>query len=390
MKIKLIFCLTIIQSLLTFSQENVKLCGEYQTSLNEFIANNKYIESEKTLQLILKSCPSVNEDFYKNAEQIYLHNIEFSTTNESKIQVIKNLIKIYDGYDIKFPENKNGNAIKKALFIYDNKLAEKSIIFNIIDNFYNSKNADFNNPRAFYIYFELYINEFKNSENANKTEDLISKYISINDRNIDFQKSLAANINILRDKIKTSPLTDSLKIDLKFKTEDLQAFELVQEASKGLLEPYLTCENLKIYANKFFKSNANKDSWLKFFSSEMFNKGCYANEVFNKIVLKSNEINPTTKTNFYLGYTEILKNDLPKAENYFIESVNLESNSLEKANIYFTLANVVFGVNNNVKFVEYLKKSIASDSNFAKPYLSLAQLYEANIDKCTQNEFPDD
>ncbi|MBC7642574.1 MAG: hypothetical protein H7174_09605 [Flavobacterium sp.] len=387
MKIKLIFCLIIIQSFLTFSQENVKLCSEYQAKINDFITKNNYTEAEKTIQLVLKSCPSANENFYQNAEKIYLHNIEFSNTNDLKIQVIKNLIKIYDASDKRFPENKNGNAIKKALYIYDNKLEEKSIIFNILDNSYKSNNADFSNPRAFYIYYELYVYEFKNGKNGIKIEDLISKYISINDKNIDFQKSLISTIEILREKQKTSQLSDSEKIVLKSKIEDLQAFELVQEASKELLEPYLSCENLKIYANDFFEANMKNDSWLKFISSEMFNKGCYSNEIFNKIVLKSNEINPTTKSNFYLGYVEILKNDLSKAESYFIESVNLESNALEKANIYFTIANVVFGVNNNYKFIEYLKKSIASDSNFAKPYLSLAQLYEANIDKCAQNEF---
>ena len=387
MKIPIIFCLIIINSFLVSGQENQKICADYQTNINNCIANDKYLEAQKITALVLKNCPSANENFYLNTEKIYLKNIEFASNTENKIILIKDLIKIFDLYDKKFPSNLNNNVVKKSLYLYDNKIGDKSSIFNFLDNYYKSKNASYNSPRALYIYFELFINESKKPNSTIKIEDLISKFIFLNSKIIASQNSLSVEIKKLQEK-QSQNLLNNIEInELKTKTEDLQAFILVQEASKGLIEPYLSPENLNIYAAKNFEENKNNDFWLKFITNEMFNKNYYSNDIFKKIATTSDVLNSTSKSNFYLGYLEVLKNDKNQAEIYFNKSADLEKDNTDKANIYCNIATTVFGVNENLKAVEYLNKAINANPNFARPYLLLAQMYQTNTADCAKNDF---
>ena len=387
MKIQLFFCLIIINTFLVCGQENQKLCVQYHANIENCIKNDKCDDAQKNIALVIKNCPSANENFYINAEKIYLKSIEFSKKKENKIQTINDLIKLYDVYDKKFPENKNGNPIKKALYIYDNQLDSKTAVFNILDKYFKTSNANYNNPRALYIYYELYVNEFKNPKPILKIEDLISKFIVINAKNLEVQNTLSTIIKNLKEKQKTASLNDLEAKELDSKSQDLQAYILVQEASKGLLEPYLSAENLKIYANKYFEEKKNNDAWLKFVSNEMFLKNCYANEIFTKLATATQAFNPTSKSNFYLGYVSVLKDENPQAEIYFNTAADLENNSLEKANIYCTIANTVFGANNNQKALEYLNKAAAADANFAKPHLIISQMFQDNINDCAKTDF---
>ena len=387
MKFKIIFFGIFLKSFLVLGQENAKICNEYQIKINDFIANEKYDDAEKIIPVVLKSCPLVNEKFYQNAEKIYLHNIEFSKTNDSKVNIINNLIKLYDVYDKKIPENSNKNALKKALYLFDNKLSDSATIYSILDNSFKNKYKEFDNPRALYIYLETYFNEFKIQKNNIKLENLLTRFVIVDTKNIENQKSLIDFTNILSVKQKTTPLSESENINLKSKLEDLQAFRLVKESSKGLIEPYLTCENLKNYCSKYLESNNNNIDWLQFTANAMFEKNCYSNEHFIKISEKLNELKPDSKSKIYLGFSAVLKEDYNKVEKYFNEAADLENNLLEKSNIYTTIATNVYAVNNQQKAVEYLKKATNLNVNNAKPFMLLANMYQTNNKDCFKSEF---
>lgn len=379
--------LILISSIFTFGQENIQVCNENQTSFDAFIKENKFSDAEKLYPTILKSCPSANENFYLNAEKLFLHNIEFVKNETEKTSEIQKLIKVYDLYDKKFPENKNGNAIKKALYWYDNKLATNQEIFNVLDKVFTIKPNDFNNPRAFYIYFELYENLSKLPNSTIKPNDLIDKNISISEKNSALRTALEEKISNLNSKQKSANLSSEENAQLKNYTNDLRAFTISNDATKGMLSPYSTCQNFSNYCTTNFEKQKNNDFWLQYTSNEMFAKACFTSDIFNKIVAQSNVVHPTSKSNYLLGYATLSKGDATKALEYFNESVRLENDIRKKADLYYTIATSVYGINDKPNAAEYLKKAIATDTTFGKPYLYLAQLYFSSINECTKTEF---
>ncbi len=386
MKIKFILLFSIF-SFIVFGQENAKLCFENQSNIENLIIEGKFSEAEKIVNQVIKNCPSANEKFYLNVEKIYNHNLVFAKNTAEKNDIIKNLVKIYDLYDKNFPENKNGNDIKKTILLYDNNIGTKQEILTILDKNFSTKKTGFINPRIFYIYFELYVNESKQTNSKIKSEDLISKFITIDARNSNIQIAINSNISDLNEKKKSISFSAIDQTNLKNNIDDLLSFKTVQNTTKGLIEPYLTCQNLDIYCASLFEVNKSNDSWLKFTSSELFSKNCLNSEMFEKIATQSNLINATSKSNFHLGYLYSLKNQISESEKFFNNSADLETNLDEKSNIYYTIATTIYGINNRVKAKEYLDKSIAINPNFAKPYLFLAQLYESSIEECTKTPF---
>ncbi len=384
---KFIFCFIFFKFFLVFSQENIKICIENQAKIDVLVSENDFIAAEKIIETILKNCPSANENFYLNAEKTYLNKIEYSNTLIEKLSNIDKIIKVYDLFDKKFQNNNNGNEIKKALYIYDNRPNEKQTVYDILNTLFVKKNIAFNNPRALYIYFELYLNEYKKPKNNTQFHDLIEKYIAIDTKNYQLREAINIELSLLNEKQKTTILSINESAKLKSKQEDLEALNLVRESSKGLISSYLTCENLLNYGQLSFETNKENVFWLNFMASEMFDKSCYYNEIFSKIVNKSEDFKSTSRNNFYLGYVQTLKNDKAKAVMFFNKAADLEKNPTEKSKIFYTISTVVFGINENEKSVEYLKKAIENDANIGNYYLSLVEIYKISSNECAKNDF---
>jgi tetratricopeptide (TPR) repeat protein len=327
--------------------------GKNKENLNETTAYWLQIEKE---------CPNLNEYFYKNGEIIFENQKEMSNTIEAKKAVVFDIINILDKYDAKFPNNKNGNSIKKALYLSDYKLGTNDEIFTTLDKTFKKDKANFKNPQALYLYFNAFVNQLKENKKGLNTDDLYTKHIEISQK--------------INDEIN----------DVNTKPEDIQSLKIVLGGTKTIIDPYITCDNLKRYCTNAFETNQNNASWLVYTSEYLFSKSCYNEPIAAQIASKSYEVNPTSKAAFYFGYIKLLKNEAQKSDELFNEAADKAIDKTEKAKIYYTIATVVYGINNKSKAATYLQKTIETDPNYAKAYLYLAQLYESSSE-CLTTEF---
>ena len=382
MKNQFIFLLIIANSFFLNAQENTKLCDENQSKINQLIDENKIENALDLVSDVLKNCPTTaNEKFYQNVEKVISYKLEFAKNDKSKNDLIQDLIKIYDSYDKKFPDNTNENAVKKAIYLNDNNIGTKTDVYNILNKAFKSSPENFKNPRAFYIYFELFEKQSKEPNSTIKLDDLISKNIEINQKNNLLQQKIASEIEILEQPqiIKRS--------EIKSKKADLQALQIAETAYNGILQNYLTCNNLKDFAVKNFDKNTTNDFWNKYVSMLLFDRNCYNTEIFAKLAKQSNELNSTSKSNYYLGFSSFAAGDVEKTTTFFNEAANKENDIRKKAEIYYTVATTVFGMTERANAINYIKKAIATDSHFGKPYLYLANLYQESVNECAKTEF---
>lgn len=368
------------------AQDKAQQCLDDATNIAKLVETKSYNEAATSWFNIEKRCNNLNENFYRNGEIIFEYQKEMSNTIETKKAVVSDIISIFDKYDAKFPENNNGNGVKKALYLFDYNLGTNDEIFNTLDISFKKNKNNFKNPQALYLYFDSYLNQFKSSKKSLTTDDLYKKHIEICQKIEVDLKLLEGENAILITKQQTEPLNAIEQKSLKDRTNTIQSLKTVESSIKSLFDPYITCDNLKKYCTTSFDNNQNDIFWLEYTSEYLFAKNCYNDSITDKITTKRYELNPNSKASFYLGYIMLLRNNSEKATLLFNESADKEEIKSEKAKIYYTMATVVYGINNKKKSAECLKKTLDFDPTFAKAYLFLAQLYE-NSTECFLTEF---
>ena len=152
-----------------------------------------------------------------------------------------------------------------------------------------------------------------------------------------------------------------------------------------------TCENLQeIYAPKVEENKANIE-YLKSVITVMQKLGCKESEAYFAASEYAHAIEPTAETAIGCGYMYYKKGDFDKCISYFDNAIELEQDSLKKADYYYSTAVVLSADKQLSKAKQYARKSIEYNGENGKPYILIATLYaqspkwseEAALNKCT-------
>jgi hypothetical protein len=370
-----------------FCQDNSKKCLENAQNITALIESKNFNEAEKTWNDLNKKCTNLKENFYQNGEKILENKIQNANTIDEKKIAAQQLIQLYIQYSQKFPANKNGNNTKKALLLSYYNLGTNNEILAALDQDFKNDYKNFNQPEALYLYYNSFINQYKSSKNTISVDNLISKNIEIAQKIASETNAINQKIAVLTTKQKSETLTGIENTNLKNYNENLIALNNVSQGIQSLVASYITCENLYNYCNSEFENNQNDSSWLDNLSEKLFANSCYSNPILEKIVQKSYENSASAKSTLYLGYIYLKKNNTEKATDLFNEAADKTLDNNQKAEIYYTIATVVFGLNDKQKAFEYSNKALAIDPTLAKVYLYQVQLIESGMDECKTTAF---
>ena len=108
-----------------FSQE--VNCIEKQNELSTFVNQYKFKEAFEILAVLRKKCPSQSEEIYLLGIKVLQKNVDVASET-SKEAAVRDLLKLYDQYDLNFPNNNNENLVNKAMTLYDNKLGDEKVV----------------------------------------------------------------------------------------------------------------------------------------------------------------------------------------------------------------------------------------------------------------------
>lgn len=373
---KLLNALLIFICILANGQDLSSKHSDKMLKINDLVQLNRLSDAEN-LVLELLPIQNLDQNFYKNAE-IVLDNAQiYATSIDNKMLSLNNLIKVYDLYDLNFSINKNRNTVKKALLLYDNKMSDNNTIFRLLDAKFKTNKTDFVNAKEINLYFKLFYESKFKSRIPENINEFIETYVLVNEQI--FEKQNQINIKLSNDRFSENQIKN-------LQIENL-ALELTNKNIQSYTDSYLSCENLSDYCRSNLEKNANNDSWLKILTEKLFQKNCFSNEIFNKLAFQSNKFNVTSKSCLYLGYSYLNNNQKENALQFFNEAADLEFNVVQKANIYYTIATNVFGINNKQQSVNYLEKAIATNNKFGLPYIYLAELYKNCGEECFKNDF---
>lgn len=386
MKTKLLFLLIFLNGMFVQAQDKEAICKKEFLSFEEQYNATHYEEAFTVLQALRKNCPAVNELVYIYGERLFKDKIEVLNNGEDKNAVVLDLAKLYDEYNKNFPKNDKGNEVKKAMLYYDHKLDSAAVVYTFLDKAFQKDPVHFTDAAGLDAYFSMFYDQYKTGKKGISMQDFLVRYDQVSDRVLEeLKKAMSHSADLLKKK-ESTPLSNKEKEDLKAAQDNVQSLAIAMDNMNAYVANVTTCKELIVFYQSNFEANASNISWLKRATAVLDAQKCTSDPVFSKIVEALYTIEPSASIAFYRGIIAEKNRDTTKAIQSFEESVALQTNSKEKAQLYYKIA-TVYGSNNKVEARNNARKAVEANPAMGKAYLFMAQLYGESTGQCGENAF---
>ena len=354
MKTKLFLSLITFLSFAANAQEKLD-CTDSEKQFGKMLFERDFAKANSEWPSIKKTCLNSTESYFRLGAELLKYNIDVAP-DTSKEKPVRELLELYNQFDKTFPNNHNANLVLKAMALYDNKVGSNAEIFEYLDAAFTYKKDDFNNPKALYVYFQMYYTKYTEGKSGITDDNLIEKYLAV------------------------TALSESNSIKYTDKKEE---YKTLISGAKSMVFDLLTCDRLVSYAQKNFETNKTNTDWLSGITMAMSDK-CASKPIFETIALQLNQLKPSSKTAFYLANYYNNTQNGTKALDYFQQSVALATSNDEKATTSYTIASILANTD-KAKAREHLMVAIQNQPKNGKYFIFLANMY-ANSSECTANE----
>ncbi len=341
-------------------------CPSKMTEYQDLFKAKKIAESFDTWTAVSKNCPKENEAVYKDGIEIIQYKIDNAASAEEKEKLVRDVLKLYDQYNIYFPLTTTDFEVNKAMTLVANKIDAKEEIFTLLDRGFTKASNKVDDANAIYTYFSMYCEKFNNGDKSITSNLVLEKYTLVN-----------SLLNQLQAAKPDSNESEQAKQNSDYKT--------AQTAINKLIKDLATCENLDAFYTKNYTENQENGDWITSALLSLSGK-CTAKPIFNTLAEKLYAMKVTAQSANFMALANLQQRKFPDAIKFYNESAELQTNPIEKAKIYYTLATGLLA-NDLPKSKEYLKKALSSDPKMGKAYLFLAQLYSNSANDCGKTDF---
>ena len=341
-------------------------CPSKMTEYQELFKAKKITESFDTWTAVSKNCPKENEAVYTDGIEIIQYKIDNAASAEEKEKLVRDVLKLYDQYNKYFPLTTTDFEVNKAMTLVANKIDAKEEIFTLLDRGFTKASNKVTAANAIFTYFSMYCEKFNNGDKSITSNSVLEKYTLVN-----------SLLNQLQAAKPDSNDSEQAKQNSDYKT--------AQTAINRLIKDLATCENLDVFYTKNYTENQENEDWITSALLSLSGK-CSAKPIFNTLAEKLYAMKVTAQSANFMALANLQQRKFPEAIKFYNESAELQTNPIEKAKIYYTLATGLLA-NDLPKSKEYLKKALSSDPKMGKAYLFLAQLYSNSANDCGKTDF---
>lgn len=385
MKSKLTLLLLLVIGFLSNAQSTEK-CGEDIQYLLQYAKANQYNEAYPILQNMRKNCPSFNDAIYKIGDYVLKYKIDNAEGAEAKEVEVRDLLLMYDQYDKNFPNNNQGNTMKKAMVLFDNGVGTKEEIYSLLDKAFKNDKDNFSSAKALYTYFEIFVDNYEAGKGI-ELQQVFDKYDEIIEKLELEEKGLSDELDVLLNKIESGQELTDKENRLKSKYEtNLEAFSTVKGSMDAKIVLLSTCDKLIPFYQKSFEEKKNDVLWLKRAAERLEAKDCDSDPLFTKISEQLHKLNPTAESAYLLGVSAQRAKNTTKALEYFNQSAELFTDATKKAKVYYKIA-TMFGTSNKTQARTYARKALSAKPSFGQAYMLMAQLYASSANECGKTPF---
>jgi|SRR6218665_508729 len=332
-------------------------CASKIKTYQELLKETKYAESYTPWEEVRKNCPKEDQAVYTDGIQILHYKIDNAASAEEKEKIVREALKLYDQYYKNFPSLATDYEVSKGMLLADNKIDAKEEIFTLLDNGFTKASGNVTSVNAIYTYFSLYVERYKAGDKKITSNSVLDKYTMI--------KSLLTQLQASHPENKDYPTA--------------------QRAIDKMTKELATCENLTEFYTKNLEANKENENWLTSALASLSGE-CAAKPIFTTLAEKLYSLKATSQSAGFMALAHVNQRKFPEAIKFYNESADLQSDPLQKAKTYYTLATGLES-GNPERAKELLNKALALDPKMGKAHLFLAELYMNYARDCGKTDF---
>lgn len=395
MKIKnaiiLFFALLVISNLSAQDSTNQSSKEDCTREYSIFAQSAKikdYDSAKPHYQNLVKDCPQVGMALYQYGERMFKHYLDESKDETQKKEVAKKLIKNYKDRLKYFPEKTDEVST-------DRKIAQLEVDYNIgtleeqyqlFDKTWKMDKESFTDPKGLYTYFSLLID--LQDQGKKDLEDVFRKYEEVMGK-INKEEAMRAEKEESLRKKEESGTTLTAKEQREKKNNEiyLTNYMKIKESIDAKVGTRADCDNLIPLYKKKFDAHKTDVEWLKIAASRLSAKKCTKGDLFFNITKALNNVEPSAKSAKYLGQLAAHKGKTSEAIKYYKQSIDLENNKLDKAKVYYRIANMYKNQGSLSTARANYRKALKNNPSLGSAYIKIAEMYASSVNKCGDNVF---
>lgn len=368
-------------SILSVTAQTKKPCQEqfksfetfYNESFNEksFLTQEGRIQTLNVINDILDNCPSYSANIYVYGQEMLQKIIQPLNIGEEKTNWTNHLIALYDKQNQYFSNSKSKNEVKKILLTYQNQMIGKHEALKAFNAVYTPNNKAFT-PEALNLYTNLLLTDL--SQN-NQTPQHLKRADELN-------RSILTKRASLQKELSTAASNHKQQLNTTLNSLDVSS----KNISASLKTLKVNCQDWNDIYQTDFEKNKNQSSWLANALMRLDQTNCNRNNpLFDQMAQEYYQLDKNSKSALYMADVALHRNDKQNAIKYFTESANLESNTTEKARLYYRVADL-YQQTDKAQAKDFANKSITANPSSIEAYILLAQLYANAETECFSNE----
>lgn len=331
--------------------------------------------------------PDLNAAIYQHGNRMFTHFIEESKTPEEKKKNVLAYIDNYSKLKEHFPEKTSGNfETRIAQLKLDNDIGTLEEQYQAFDDAWKKDADAFTDPKALYSYFSLLID--LQDEGKRSLEDSFRKYDEVMNKIESEEAKRVEEAQVLREKQEEGEkLTKNEKTTLSNAETYLSNYMKIKESIDTKIGTRADCDNLIPLYSKNFDENKTDAEWLKLAAHRLSEKKCTEGDLFYNITEALHDLEPSAKSAKYLGQLAGHKNEMSKALEYYKQSAELESKKLDKAKIYFMIANIYKKQSQLSQARNFYRKALQNNPALGNAHLQIASMYAQSVNDCGETDF---
>ncbi len=369
---------------------NAQISEECMTTgsvFNEAAKVKNWETARPHFEKLRKDCPTWSLALYQRGAQMLKDDLK-KATGAQKTAVANDLILLMKQREQYFPAKtpKGKNAADIAQIQFDNKIGTKKAQYEAFKSAFGTDAGSITSAKSIYTRFKLAVDLFK--ANELQLQEVFDLYDETQLKLNGEATKLDAKLQKLVDKEDAGQKLSAKEAKrAKGYRTNLKAFGIFGSSTDGALQDLGDCTNLIPFYQKDFDSNKNNIEWIKKAAGRLAGKDCTDSSLFQNLVGELHRIEPSARTARYLGLIARKKGDDATAERYFLESVSLETDPIERAKGNFDLAETARKSGSYGKARGLYNKALADNPSMGRCYLRIAAMYNASANNCGSDVF---
>jgi tetratricopeptide (TPR) repeat protein len=273
------------------------------------------------------------------------------------------------------------------MYLFENGVGTKDEIYGLLEKAVKTDLENTTNGKALYTYFEMFVDKFEGGNSTYQLQDVFNLYDVISDK-IDIETNkLSEELDELLKIEETQELNSRQERSKNRCVVNIESYEIIRTSMDSKIEKLATCDRLVPFLEKSYEENKTNEEWLNRAAARLYKKGCSDSSLFEKISDQLYNLNPTPQAAYNKGVNQMKKGNKTKALEFFNQAADLYKDVNKKADVYFTIANQVYGNSNKSQARVYCEKALQVKPSYDKSYLYIAQLYANSVNEAADDAF---